>query len=190
MNQTNTDLKIARLAGYFLTLAGGKMHKLKLMTLLYLADRYALGNYKMQLTDDMFISTKNGPALAHTRLMMNGEVLSNEWNLLIQAEADHEISCPGHITSIQDDDDDFNTIAIITLERVWNEYGGYKPENLVLLAKYDLKEWKEPVYGLIDALPLENVLKALAYDDAEALLLTDKINSRKLIAQVQHTVND
>lgn len=177
MYQTGNDLKIAQLAGYLLTLAGGKMHKIKLMTLLYLADRYALKHHKMQLTNDAFISTQNGPALAHTRMMMNGEVLSNDWNLIIHAEANHEVSCHSAIVSFKNNKD-IEAIAIEALNNAWAEYGKRTLATMVLFTKNDLKEWRMPQYGLIEKLPLKNVLTALGYEETDAKALARKITAK------------
>lgn len=176
------DKNIAELAAYLLIKAGGKMHKVKLMLLLYLADRHAIDKHKIQLTDDVFISTQNGPALAHTKLLMNGEVLSGEWNSIIHTEANHEVSTHMAASSLQTlwiDD-----IQSSTLDEVWELFGGYSLADIVLMAKHDLREWKKPQYGQTEPLPLEHVLMALGRSSEDAVSVSNEINAGKGLEQI------
>lgn len=68
--------KATQSAAYFLKLRGGRMHYLKLIKLLYLADREALLRWGMPITTDRYVSMDHGP------------VVSNIYNLITDETAD------------------------------------------------------------------------------------------------------
>ena len=82
------ERKVSQMAAYFLYKRGGRMSHLKLMKLLYLADRESLRLYGLSMTGDCLVSMPHGPVLSMTLNLMDGDVESgpNGWESLISAK--------------------------------------------------------------------------------------------------------
>ena len=71
------ERKAAQAAAWLLFRAGGTMPLLKLMKLLYLAERRSLELHAEPLIGDRLVSMQHGPVLSRTYNHMNGAVVSN-----------------------------------------------------------------------------------------------------------------
>jgi len=67
------EQKATEAAAYLLRLRGGKMSYLKLIKLLYLADREALGRWGFSVTNDRYVSMPHGPVVSNTYNLMIDE---------------------------------------------------------------------------------------------------------------------
>ena len=78
------ERKITQVAAYILNKAGGEMHPIKLMSLMYLADRESYDKYGFSITGDDAIATIHGPALAYTMELITGTAIeSSYWDSVI-----------------------------------------------------------------------------------------------------------
>ena len=67
-------------AAYFVRLAGGEMHYIHLLKLLYIADREYLAKYGEMITGDQVFAMKHGPVLSNILNLIKGKVpRSDEW---------------------------------------------------------------------------------------------------------------
>jgi hypothetical protein len=66
-----SEKKAAQVAAFFLHRAGGRMEKLKLMKLMYLAERASYQKFGEPMVGDKLVSMDNGPALSITLNHMN-----------------------------------------------------------------------------------------------------------------------
>lgn len=85
---------IAQMAAYFVAKERGQMSILKLIKLLYLAERESLDVFGQPISFDRMVSMDNGPVLSRTLDHVNGFVESTEggWDSWISARA--EPRCP------------------------------------------------------------------------------------------------
>lgn len=70
------ELKIAQATAYLLHKAGGTMEHIKVMKLLYLADRLSWQRYGYSISNDEYYSLPYGPVLSNTLNLMRGEEAS------------------------------------------------------------------------------------------------------------------
>ena len=70
------------------------MPHLKLMKLLYLADREAVRNFGLPISGDKMVSMPHGPVLSMTLNLMDGDVEScpGGWEAWISDKENHELS--------------------------------------------------------------------------------------------------
>ena len=61
-----SERKVTEAAGYLLRLAGGQEFHMKLLKLLYIADRTALARWGFFLSEDSHVSMEYGPVLSNT----------------------------------------------------------------------------------------------------------------------------
>ena len=59
-----SEIKATQAAAFLLKANGGKMNYMKLIKLLYLADREALSRWERPITGDSYVSMDNGPVLS------------------------------------------------------------------------------------------------------------------------------
>ena len=88
------ERKVAQIAAYLLKKADGcKMPHMKLLKLMYLADRQSYASYGKSMTGDRAYSMRYGPVLDRTFDLINGNIpFSDCWDSLISARAGHEIA--------------------------------------------------------------------------------------------------
>ncbi len=123
------ERKAAHAAAFFLHSAGGALPHLKLMKLLYLAERLSLGRFGETITGDSFVSMPHGPVLSMTLDHINGNLQSVEggWAAWISDRADHAVALkdPSKIRSPQDDLVALSETDIECLAEVWSEFGSW-----------------------------------------------------------------
>jgi uncharacterized phage-associated protein len=77
--------KATQATALFLKLRGGRMHYLKLIKLLYLADRTALLDWGIPITSDRYVSMDNGPVLSGVYSLITEERPKPIWAQFISA---------------------------------------------------------------------------------------------------------
>ncbi len=134
--------KATEAAALLLRLRGGKMAYLKLIKLLYLADREALIRWKCPVTFDSFYSMDHGPVLSHTyNLIKEGEDTAGGeyWAACISPPSELREVClvcdcpPRHLSRAEID----------LLEQIF-ELHGHKSRWQLRDETHQLPEWKDP----------------------------------------------
>jgi uncharacterized phage-associated protein len=89
------EQKSLELAAIFLKLRGGEMKHLKLIKLMYLADREALKRWAHPITGDRYVSMRLGPVLSNVLDLINGERRPGDprdhWADFIEESAPHTV---------------------------------------------------------------------------------------------------
>jgi uncharacterized phage-associated protein len=91
------EQKSIQLAAIFLEMRGGEMKHLKLIKLMYLADREALKRWGHSITGDRYVSMDKGPVLSnvlnliHDERNPNQEVTGLVWSDCIQESDPHTV---------------------------------------------------------------------------------------------------
>lgn len=88
------ETKLAQAAAYLVSKRNGRMSHLKLIKLLYLADREALRRFESPITGDNYVAMPHGPVLSRTLDLMNGFVQSNPegWAGWLSDVQNHEVN--------------------------------------------------------------------------------------------------
>jgi uncharacterized phage-associated protein len=92
------EKKATQAAAYLLKRRGGTMSYMKLIKLLYLADRKALVRWGRPITTDRYLSMERGPALSHVLdLATDGENPGSDsiWAAVISEPSNYEVSLKG-----------------------------------------------------------------------------------------------
>lgn len=137
--------KAAQASAYLISLAPGRsLERVKLMKLLYLADRESLIRYGASITGDRMMSMQHGPVLSNTLSALQGG--------LVSAPAfDSLIESKGVVHSLAhglDDSDigDLSRADIEILDAVWQEHGHMPTWNLRDWTHVgeNCPEWEDP----------------------------------------------
>lgn len=133
--------KTTQAAALLLTWAGGRMNYMKLIKLLYLADRTALLRWGRPISFARPLSMKHGPVLSEVLDLINegsppGE--ASVWSRTISTPSNFEVrlnaECPP---------DDLSDMEESVLQGVFAEYGQLDPWPLVDLLHEILPEWQQ-----------------------------------------------
>lgn len=175
-----SERKITQMAVFLLHKCGGRMSHLKLMKLLYLADREAMARFGAPISGDHIVAMPHGPVLSMTLNFMDGDVESSPggWEEWISDKDNHEISLRNQsITRKQLDE--LSDAEIEVLEAVWNRFGKMSRWEIRDYT-HTLPEWQDP-HGSSLPIPHKNVFHALGRSEREAEELSARIESERAI---------
>jgi uncharacterized phage-associated protein len=163
MAQKFCEEKATAAAAYLLKLRGGRMSYLKLIKLLYMADRLALDRWGFNITTDHYVSMDQGP------------VVSNIYDLITQ-DAEQKsfwsrfISPPLGEWEVQLKSDDLpgNQLSRAEEKLLQEIFGTYGTWNRWKLRDFthDLPEWQDP-HGSSIPIQISDILKAQGASEEE-----------------------
>lgn len=174
------ERKVAQIAAYLIDKEGGRMSHLKLMKLLYLADREAMESFGVPLSGDRLVSMPHGPVLSMTLNLMDGDVESSEngWEAWISDKENHELSVVRHFTRA--DLNELSAADVDVLETIWAKFGGMSKWEIRDYTHEHCTEWKDP-NGSSVPISYEDVFMALGRTKDQAAALTAHIETERSI---------
>jgi uncharacterized phage-associated protein len=135
------EAKTAQAAALFLHLRGGRMHYIKLLKLLYLADREALRRWGVPITMDRYVSMRHGPVPSRTYGLVVEEGEKPEWSRLISSPmGDYEVE----LQLANPPQDLLSRAESALITEIHTQFGGQNRWALVQYLHERLAEWKDP----------------------------------------------
>jgi uncharacterized phage-associated protein len=166
MASSFNERKATEAAVHLLFRRGGRMHYLKLLKLLYLADREALSRWGIPISHDNYVSMDHGPVLSQTyNLIRDGG--SRFWSEHISAPfGDYEICLTGEPPAVQK----LSPAEERLLDEIFDRYGCVNRWDLVD-EMHKLPEWRNP-HGSRLPIDIKEILQALgeSKEDIEAIV--------------------
>jgi uncharacterized phage-associated protein len=144
-------------AAFFLSKAGGRLNLMKLIKLLYFADREAIAARGVSITGDDAYAMDNGPVLTRIYDLMKGALIRTRckyWSEHISERDGFDVSLmldPGSAS--------LSEIETEILGRVWDKLGRLDQWELSRLS-HALPEWSAPD-GSSRRIPLARILEAM-----------------------------
>jgi uncharacterized phage-associated protein len=169
--------KATQAAALLLRWAGGAMNYMKLIKLLYLADRTALVRWGRPITFARAVSMKHGPVLSEVLDLVNEGSRPGShslWNRAVSSPANYEVRLAGDCPA-----DDLSDAEEAVLAEVFREYGPLDPWPLVDLLHDTLPEWI-PTSG---AIPIQyrDILSKEGWTDAEVAEVESELENLALL---------
>lgn len=168
--------KVAQMAAFLIDRGRGRMNYLKLMKLLYLADRESLKRHGEPISGDRYVSMDHGPVLSQTLNLINGAVEFEEggWDHWIADKADYEVSLRRKVS--REALDELSEAETDVLDAVYAKFGKMDQWKLRDYTHRYCGEWQDPEGSSV---PIEyvDIFRALGRSPAEA---------RKLAARIEH----
>lgn len=159
------NIEIAgQMAGWFLHKHGGTMSHLKLMKLLYIAERTSIKENSYPILGDYLFSMDKGPMLSVTYdYMKKRETKKNGWSKWVS-----QIRIGQNTVSLirpynPEDLDLLSEATLEILEEVWNEYGQMTQKKIVEHT-HTFPEWENP-HGSSIKIEYKDLLDALGYGE-------------------------
>lgn len=173
------ERKTAQMAAFFLGHAPEKkMAHLKLMKLLYLAEREAVRSFGWPMAGDRLVSMQHGPVLSKTLNLMDGDTESQAggWEDWISDKENHEVALRhSHEVSRLDE---LAPAEISVLQSVWAAFGGMDKWAIRDWTHKHCAEWKDP-NGSSFPIQYETLARALGFDESTAKELAAQIQSEQ-----------
>lgn len=178
------ERKSAQASAFLLHKAGGSLPLLKLIKLLYLAERLSLQRYGDTITGDQFVAMPHGPVLSKTLDLINGFEQSKQggWETWISDRANHSVSLKDR-SMIRSADDllALSETDLECLDAVWAEFGHWDKFKLRdYTHSQACPEWEDP-RGSSRPIPPARLLKALGYKPEQVEALTKRLHEQRYI---------
>ena len=174
MSSLFNERKAAEVAAYFLICARQRhanISLLKLMKLMYLAERFSYGKYALPLTGDALVSMPHGPVLSRTLdlITVGDKKEAPAWFSLITEKIDkHKYMVLTDENLTTDRLQELSDADIDILDLVWRKFGRMSAKKLESYTHDPEKcpEWQDPDGSSIP-IHLQTLLKHLGYTDNE-----------------------
>jgi len=178
------EKKAAQAAAYFLFRAGSSLKVLKLMKLLYLAERRSFEKYGEPMIGDKLVSMPLGPVLSITYNHMNGELRSVEggWDTWVADRAEHDLALrnPQALRSPEQDLLELSDADLQILGETWQKFGRMDQWELRDYTHDHCPEWKDPEGSMIPMQP-EELFEALKFTPAQREAAMAKLRAEDAI---------
>jgi len=159
--------KAAQVAAFFAISEGGRINVLKLVKLIYLADRAHMRDFGHPILDDELVSMPHGPVDSYTYNFINGMFGANsEWDEFIGARVGHDVPTRPKID--QGCLDELSDAEMATLGEVWAKFAAFNGFDLAAWTHKNCLEWEDPE-GSSRPIPYERVFKFLGLDNSDTL---------------------
>lgn len=178
-----SERRAAQVAAYFIFRADGNLPVLKLMKLMYLAERESFARYAEPLIGDRLVSMDFGPVLSMTLNHINRYVKNaTEWEVWIapRQNQNQDVALAREITSPEETLIDLSEADLLVLDAIWDQYGGMEKFELADLTHEICPEWENP-HGSATPITLKSLLQAVGYEPKEAIAIVEKIAEQEAV---------
>jgi uncharacterized phage-associated protein len=166
------ETKVTHATAYLLEFESKRMNYVKLIKLLYIADREALNRWGRPITTDCYVSMDKGPVLSKTfDLITEGREpgISSPWFEYISFPSNYEVSlikdCPK---------DELSPAEENLLKEIYEQYGHMNQWQLVKhVHKFD--EWRDP-HGSSIPITYRDILRAVNKTESEIKEISEELS--------------
>jgi uncharacterized phage-associated protein len=177
------EKKATEAAAYLLKLRGGTMSYMKLIKLLYLADREALLRWGRPISTDRWVSMDQGPVLSHILSLITDGTdpkSGSLWAENISEPSRYEV----HLNRVIEPQE-LSDAEIALLEEIFGCYGKLNRWELVELT-HNLPEWTDP-QGSAFPITYRDILRAEGKTESEIAAIEDELAELKAVDFLQPT---
>lgn len=179
-----SDRCAAQVAAFFLYKAGGRLTILKLMKLLYLAERLSLQKYGEPITYDSLVSMPHGPVLSMTLNHINGMINSSPggWDEWISDRENREVSLvdPSMIRSPELDLPALSETDLEVLYETWDRFGHMSASQLRNFTHDHCPEWKDP-HGSSIPIDYRSLFNAFGFASEKTDALIERLEGHRYL---------
>ncbi len=185
MIQLFDEQRAAQAAAFLLYKAGGRLPLIKLMKLMYLAERLALQRYGEPLTGDKLVSMPHGPVLSMSYNHITGAIESSPdgWDAWIADREGHDV-CLKDQSKLRSPEQDLLRLSDADLEvlaEVWAQFGHWDKWKLRDYTHSGAcPEWEDPD-GSSKPISYETLFKTVGFNDEQTQSLISRLSEQKAL---------
>lgn len=155
--------KAAQTIAFFAMKEGGAINVLKVVKLVYLADRESVRLRGHPIQDEGRVSMPHGPVNSLTLDYLNGFYRDDGgWSQFLRDRADNDVGLAS-VEVTTDSLDELSEREIGILEKVWEEFGHMDRFDLAEWTHNNIAEWEDP-NGSSRQIPLDRMMAAVGLD--------------------------
>ena len=176
------EIEIAgQMAAWFLHKHGGTMPHLKLMKLLYLAERTSVEKNGYPILGDNLVSMDYGPVLSITLDYMQGKCgePGNGWHKWVSRKDGYEVSLVREYGS--EDLDLLSDATLEVLEHVLEQCRDMNKWDAVYYTHKNCPEWRKPPLNSSIPITYKQLLCALGYEEGKAARAASELEAQQRI---------
>lgn len=180
------ERRTAEAAAFLLYRGGGSLPVIKLVKLLYLAERLSLQRYGEPITGDRLVSMPNGPVLSMTYDHINGALpsaIEGGWDTWIAGRADYVVALKDE-SLIRSPEQDLLRLSDSDLEvlgEIWTQFGHWDRWELVRYTHSDAcPEWEDPD-GSSKPITYDSLFEKLGYSQEQSSALVERLAEQRLL---------
>lgn len=183
-----SEVRVAQMAAYLINKSGGTMKYLKLMKLLYLADRESLDRYGDPISGDHMVSMKHGPVLSQTYdlIKAGGDNPAEGWEAWIAGQPNYAVASTRPLAT-RDDFDELSDADLEILNKIWGQFGHMNQYHLVDYTHDNCSEWVDPCGSSFPIAP-EAVFLALGKQPETAVTLANRLREQQQLDALVHAL--
>ena len=160
--------KAAQVSAFFAREEKGSINVLKLVKLVYLANRAAMEKFDFPLFNDNLVSMDHGPVNSLTYDYINGARLERDgWDEFLTGRAGYAVGLVNPSLSI-DDLDELSVAELEVLDETWKNFGHLDKWSIRDYTHRNCPEWEDPDSSS-EPIPYARVFKFLDKKDSEYL---------------------
>ncbi len=176
---------VAQMAAFFTNAeTNSKIHVLKLVKLMYLADRESMHLYGHPISFDDFVAMRNGPVLSRTLYLINGAIDGEQgkiWDSWISNRTNHMVALQHKFKR-----NDLNRISkadLGVLKSIWKKFGKMDQWKLRDYTHEHCAEWNNPEEHGASVMPINpvDIFTALGNKKREANALAKEVKIAKFM---------
>lgn len=179
------EAKTTQAAALLLKANGGKMNYMKLIKLLYLADREALSKWERPITGDVYVSMDNGPVLSK---VLN-KISSGRNPVGVKSYWHKYISPEGYKVKLLKQEPQFDELSKREKELLLSIFEKYKEFDQWQMVKYcheNLPEWNDP-QGTSIPIRVEDILREVNKTEKDISLIEEEISNLNYVRAILST---
>lgn len=173
------------MVAYLLSKRDTPMSYMKILKLLYLADRESMARFAESISGDDAVSMKHGPVLSKTYDLIKNNS-SPDWCEWIKKEPDHDISLKKR-NFTREDLEELRDIDLKILDQVFDNYQHLDRFQMVNYLHENCPEWQNPGKTSKPIRP-ESIFKALKKTDEEVQCFIDFYYSQKDLLEARKNI--
>jgi len=175
------ERKTAQAAAYLLKLAGGRMKYMKLLKILYLADRETLLRTGRPITGDRYVSMDNGPILSRTYDLVaeEPEDPARPWFEYIAPPENYSVE----LRKSEPESDELSSFETGVIRELFDKFKNVDQFTLAKLTHKICPEWRDPEGSSLPIDP-EEILRAAGRSQEEIERIVRESLDLQLIAEV------
>lgn len=168
------EAKATQAAARLLRNRGGRMSYMKLIKLLYFADREALLQWNRSITTDVYVSMDNGPVVSKIYNLIQEEDRPGSRGIWSQYIS-HPNGFDVELLSANPPLEELSEAEENLLDRIFEKYGHLNRWDLVKLS-HDLPEWQDP-HGSAFPIEYRDIFRAEKRTASEIAALEQELHS-------------
>jgi len=156
--------KAAEIAAFFAHENNGSIEILKLMKLMYLAERESFRVFGDPLTGDNLYAMENGPNMSISYDICKHEIKSGYWRKWLQDRDGNDLRL---IVDNVDEDEllELSESDLEVIRKIWREFGHMTSGQLIDYTHANCEEWTAPPRRSSKPISYGELLKALGYEE-------------------------